>query len=144
MKKQILLAFLLTATSLVFAQTPIDELEEDNLEYLEAREAEGYKFRTQIVTEFDVAHATQYVDLKLDENYEYLMVALGDSRIPGINLSVKQSRKIRELASDKINDPEGASYLISPLKSRKFKIAIEVEGLSAAGKGFVSFMVLRK
>lgn len=139
------LFFLALASSIsAMAQTPIDGLQKQNLNYLESRESEGYEFRSQIITEFDQANASQNVNIKLTTGFTYIILALGDSNIPSIDLSIKpsQNAKIESLNLDQTL--AGQSYELTPSKSGNFKIAINAGGLGEGKKGFISFMVLRK
>ncbi len=127
------------------AQTPIDDLQKQNLKYLELQESDGYEFRSQIITEFDNQNASQDVNIKLDANFTYIVVALGDKNIPKVDLEVRPEKKatIQEL-SDVDSQVSGKSYTVKPNKSGRYKISINVSGLDVSKKGFISFMVLRK
>lgn len=143
--KSFVLFFLFVATSMTaIAQTPIDGLQKQNLGYLETLESEGYEFRSQIITEFDQANASQNVNINLSKDYTYIVVALGDSNIPGIALEIKPSKNAKVSEQSLANGMTGQSYQLVPSKSGRFKFSINVSGLSASSKGFVSFMVLRK
>ena len=141
-----LVSFLLlfVAVSTLTAQTPIDELQKQNLSFLEGQERDGYAFRSQIITEFDAAHASQNVNIKLSESYTYVIVALGDSNIPEISLDIKPAKgaKMELISND--SGLAGQSFRLEPSRSGKFKISINTSGLSGDQRGFVSFMVLRK
>ncbi len=144
MKSTFLLSFMLLFSVAVFAQTPIDGLQKQNLAYLESQESEGYEFRSQIITEFDLANASQDVNIKLSKDYTYVVVALGDSNIPKIALDIKPSKnaKMESLSID--GSAAGQSFKLSPTKSGRFKISINVSDLDEGQTGFISFMVLRK
>lgn len=143
--KSIFFFFTFLASSVVsIAQTPIDGLQKENLKYLESQESEGYEFRSQIITEFDQAHASQDVNIKLSKDYTYIVVAMGDSNIPKIELDIKpvKNAKTESLAAGQ--NQVGQYFQVVPTKSGRFKISINVAGLQASQKGFISFMVLRK
>ncbi|MEL7145896.1 MAG: hypothetical protein AAFO69_05980 [Bacteroidota bacterium] len=143
--KSVIFSFVLTFVSLAaMAQTPIDGLQKQNITYLESLESKGYEFRSQIITEFDQANASQNVNINLSKDYTYVVVALGDSNIPGISLEIKPSSKAKIDQNDLNSGMTGQSYQLSPSKSGRFKFSIDVTGLSGGQKGFVSFMVLRK
>lgn len=143
MKSTFLLSFMLLFSVAAFAQTPIDGLQKQNLAYLESQESEGYEFRSQIITEFDLANASQDVNIKLSKDYTYVIVALGDSNIPKIALDIKPSKNAK-MESLAIEGGAGQSFKLSPTKSGRFKISINVSDLSEGQTGFISFMVLRK
>lgn len=142
--KSILFSMSFLFSLLVLAQTPIDELQKSNLSYLESQESMGFEFRSQIVTEFDEAHASQSVNIKLSEDFTYKIVALGDSSIPDISLDIKPSSKAKMDETNLDNTLAGQSFLVTPAKSGRFKITINALGLDTARRGFISFMVLRK
>ena len=144
--KSVVLSFVVVAlTSLAaMAQTPIDGLQKQNLAYLETLESEGYEFRSQIITEFDLSNSSQNVNINLSKDYSYVVVALGDSDIPNLTITIR-SPKGASVAENKLSaDLNGQSFQVTPTKSGRFKFTIGVSGLSASDKGFVSFMVLRK
>ncbi len=124
------------------AQTPIGDLQKRNTAQMEALEKDGYEFRSQIITEFDAENASQDVNIKLNSEYTYLIVALGDSNIPDVDLAIKPESKAK--ITEQSTGGTGKSYMLEPSKSGKFKISINVSGLNASKKGFISFMVLRK
>ena len=137
------LTLFLFAINVSMAQTPIDGLQKDNLKYLESKESEGYEFRSQIITEFDQANASQDVNIKLSKDYTYVVVAISDSNIPKIALHIKNSKNatLKELTiGDGIS---GQALELKPDKSGRFKISIKAD-LSDSKTGFISFMVLRK
>ena len=137
----------LTATlfsTFVNAQTPIDGLQKQNISFLESQENEGFEFRSQIITEFDQARASQNVNIKLSKEYTYIVVALGDSNIPDIDLDIKPLTKAKMEAMPTDGNLAGESHLVTPTKSGRFKITINASGLESAKTGFISFMVLRK
>lgn len=142
--RSILLSFTTLFSVIAFSQTPIDRLQKINLDYLESQEKEGFEFRSQIITEFDQAHASQNVNIKLSEDFTYVIVALGDSNVPGIELEIKPSKNAKMESLDLKEGIAGQSFLLTPSKSGRFKISINTNGLEASEKGFVSFMVLRK
>jgi len=144
MKKLLVLTVFFLTSLFSWAQTPIDELMQQNLEYLEAMESEGYAFRSQIITEFDQANASQNVRIRLSEEYEYLVVALGDSNIPDIGLQFRPAGKANAGPMDLKRELTGRAFSLSPSKSGRFKITINAMDLGASQKGFVSFMVLRR
>jgi hypothetical protein len=144
MKYIIALAFVFTAVFTVSAQTPIDDLQKQNLSFLEAQESEGYEFRSQIITEFDQANASQNVNISLSKDYNYLIVALGDSNIPAISLGIKPAKGASIDPFDLGDTSASQAYRLAPSKSGKFKITISANDLGATEKGFISFMVLRK
>jgi len=129
---------------MAFAQTPIGELQKNNISYLELQESEGFEFRSQIITEFDRAHASQNVNIKLSRDFTYIIVALGDSDIPEIGLAIKPSKSTKMQAMLLDKSLTGQSFLVTPSRSGQFKISINAIGLDASGSGFISFMVLRK
>ena len=142
--KPLLLIAAYFSFSILVAQTPIDELQKQNIQYLESQENEGYAFRSQIITEFDAAHASQNVNIKLSQEYTYIVVALGDSNIPGINLDIKPVSKAKMETMPLDDNLAGAAHLVTPSKSGRFKITINAAGLEGSKTGFISFMVLRK
>jgi hypothetical protein len=145
MKRFFFLSLLALISFTALAQTPIDILQKQNVKYLEDRESEGYEFRSQIITEFDRANASQNVNIQLSEGYSYLIIALGDDNIPALGLEVSPSKKaaIQELSLD--SGLVGQGLEVKPSKSGKFKITILVKDLNLdVPAGFVSFMVLRK
>lgn len=145
MKKTLLSALFLLTLQVLFAQdTAIDELISENLLHLEEHEVNGFDFRTQIVTEFDVEHASQDVNLKLSDTYTYLVIAQVDSNIPGVDLEIKPSSKAQLTKRDEFESENGVCYELKPLKSGRFKFSINTKGITGSNKGFVSFMVLRK
>ena len=144
MKSILIISFVSILSTLTNAQTPIDELQKQNLSYLEARESEGFEFRSQIITEFDEANASQNVNIKLSKNFTYTIVALGDSNIPQIELDIKPSKNAQMESLTVGPKLAGQSFLVTPSKSGNFKISINALGLDASQKGFISFMVLRK
>lgn len=127
------------------AQTPIDDLQKRNLDFLKSKESKGYEFRSQIITEFDQANASQDVNIKLSKEYTYIVIALGDSNLQKIGLDIKPANnaKIEPLVLEQ-KSSSYSSYQLEPSKSGRFKISINVIELEAAQKGFISFMVLRK
>jgi len=143
--KPIIIFSLLSILSLTsIAQTPIDGLQKQNLSYLESQEADGYEFRSQIITEFDLANASQNVNIQLSEGFNYIITALGDSNISSVKLDIRPS-KSAEIKPLTLNESlVGQSFMLEPSKSGKFRISIAASGLSASRKGFISFMVLRK
>lgn len=126
------------------AQTPIDDLQKKNLNYLESQEREGYEFRSQIITEFDQTHASQDVNIKLSKDYTYIIVAMGDSSIPKIDLDIKPSKNAKMESLEPSQKTVGQYFQVVPTKSGRFKISINVAELQASQTGFISFMVLRK
>ncbi|MEM6829601.1 MAG: hypothetical protein AAF551_03735 [Bacteroidota bacterium] len=144
MRSILFLCALFTILSTSHAQTPIDGLQKNNLKLLESLENEGYEFRSQIITEFDEAHASQDVNIKLSSDYTYVIVALGDSNIPKITLQVKPSRKATLENLTSTDELTGKFLKLAPIKSGRFKISINATELKASGRGFISFMVLRK
>ncbi len=144
MKSTLFLSALMVVSVMAMAQTPIDGLQKQNLKYLEFQESEGYEFRSQIITEFDAANASQNVNIKLTDDYSYVIVAIGDSNIPGIELEIKPSGNANTESLSLEEGLAGQSYRLTPSKSGRFKISINATGLSPSQKGFISFMVLRK
>ena len=144
MKPLFALTLLLACSFGAFSQTPIDNLQKQNLQYLELQESEGYEFRSQIITEFDESNASQNVNIKLSEEFTYIIVAIGDSNIPTIDLDIKPANGAKMEALKINSDLAGQSFRLAPSKSGGFKISINATGLSATQKGFISFMVLRK
>ena len=142
--RQLLLAFTTAASFVINAQTPIDQLQKNNLKFLESKEGEGFEFRSQIITEFDAENASQNVNIKLSEQYTYIIGALGDANVPQVNLSINPSNKAQIEAHSTDENLIGQAFLLTPNKSGKFKISINAEGLGEVDKGFISFMVLRK
>ena len=144
MKATLLLCIAVASSVVAMAQTPIDELQKQNLSYLESREGEGYEFRSQIITEFNLAHASQSVNIKLSKGFTYIIYALGDSNIPKIKLDIKPSKNtpMESLALDQTL--AGQAFSLVPSQSGRFKISINAQGLEASDTGFISFMVLRK
>lgn len=144
MKRNFLLTGFYLLSLALIAQTPIDEMQKRNVAYLEQQEQEGYTFRSQIITEFDEAHALQDVNIKLDAQYTYQLVAMGDSDIKAMQVSVKSNEaNTQKVSNDAANDRTSA-LLFKPEKSGRYKIMLQVDEFSANGKGFISFMVLRK
>lgn len=137
------LTLFMFVASLSIAQTPIDGLQKNNLEYLESKEGEGYEFRSQIITEFDQAHASQDVNIKLSKDYTYVVVAIGDSNIPEVSLAIKTAKNASTNELQLKNGVAGQAVELKPGKSGRFKISINAK-LSAGKTGFISFMVLRK
>lgn len=134
---------LLLGSFAVLAQTPIDQLQQHNSQYLSKMESEGYGFRSQIVTEFNPENAEQVVKIKLKAGHTYQLVAMGDSDVKSLNLEVK-SMKTHSIKSLVVSEVSGVVKELKTEKSGKFKIVLNVAEFSSAGKGFVSFMVLRK
>lgn len=145
-KMKSLYTFVLVFT-LVFsaaAQTPIDGLQKQNLDFLEYQEDQGYEFRSQIITEFDRENAEQNVNINLSKDFSYIIVALGDSNIPAVNLDIKPANGA-EMEPYNLKDPKkGRAIQLMPTKSGKFKITIGADDLGPNDRGFISFMVLRK
>lgn len=133
------------AASQLFAQSSIDVLQKSNTQYLEQMETEGFEFRSQIVTEFNTENAEQNVNIRLKEGFTYKLVAMGDADITILGVEVKSFKKLgaSNLVSDQPADNQEFLTFI-PEKSGKFKITLNVKEFSSDGKGFVSFMVLRK
>ncbi len=127
-----------------FAQTPIDDLQKQNLNFLEQQESEGYEFRSQIITEFDQNNAEQNVNISLSKDFTYIIVALGDSNIPTINLGIKPSKGAAIKPFSLEGTKNGQAFQLNPSRSGKFKITIKANELGVNDKGFISFMVLRK
>ena len=144
MKPIFSLSLLLLLSLGAFAQTPIDKLQKQNVAYLEQQENEGYEFRSQIITEFDQSNASQNVNIKLSEGFTYIIVAIGDSNIPELDLSIKPAGGAKMESLNMSSDLVSKSFKLTPSKSGRFKISIDVEELNASQKGFISFMVLRK
>jgi len=142
--KKILFYCLVCIATVAIAQTPIDELQKRNLSYLEAQENQDFEFRSQIITEFDQAHATQNVNIKLSKDFTYIVVALGDSNIPDVNLDIKPASNTKLEIMPIADEFAGQAVLVSPTKSGRVKIAINAMGLDTTKNGFISFMVLRK
>ena len=142
--KSIVFSIATLLSTLLLAQTPIDGLQKSNLSYLESQESKGFEFRSQIITEFDQAHASQNVNIKLNDDYTYIVVALGDSDIPEINLEIKPAGNAKMEALPLAQDLAGESFLVTPSKSGRSKMSIHAKGLGEAKNGFISFMVLRK
>lgn len=143
-------SFVLTCSILfsclaLHAQKPIHGLQEKNAQYLEKMESEGFEFRSQIITEFNAENAQQNVNIKLKAGSTYQLVAMGDSDVKELALEVRSSGKfeLSELANSESSGGEEVKVLV-PEKSGKFKITLSVKSFSDSGKGFVSFMVLRK
>ncbi len=141
----LLSTILLASCFVVSAQTSIEALQNTNGAYLARMESEGFEFRSQIITEFNQDNAEQKVNINLKEGYTYQLVAIGDSEIHKVDLAIKSSRKfdMTDLGDVKIPGSEKVKEM-TPQKSGEFKISLNVERFSNAGKGFVSFMVLRK
>ena len=129
MKPILAFAFSLILSASVFAQTPIDGLQKQNLNFLESQENEGYEFRSQIITEFDAAHASQNVNIKLSKGFNYIIVAIGDSNIPAIDLSIKPAKGAALESIDIGSDLAGQAYNVAPNKSGQFKISINAQYL---------------
>lgn len=127
-----------------FAQTPIDDLQKQNLNFLEQQESEGHEFRSQIITEFDQNNAEQNVNISLSKDFTYIIVALGDSNIPAINLGIKPSKGAVIKPFSLEGTKNGQAFQLNPSRSGKFKITIKANELGVNDKGFISFMVLRK
>jgi len=144
MKSLLSFTFFITTVFVTLAQTPIDDLQKQNIDFLEIQESKGYEFRSQIITEFDPAHASQNVNIKLSTGFTYVIVALGDSNIPAIGLAIKPSTKSKIVPLEIGEELVGQSFLLTPSKSGNFKISINALNLKASEKGFISFMVLRK
>ena len=144
MKSAVFSILFIAISFIAMAQTPIDGLQKQNLKYLESLESDGYEFRSQIITEFDQANASQNVNINLSKDYTYIVVALGDSNIPAIGLEIKPENKAAIKANALSQGMTGQSFQLVPEKSGRFKFSINVTGLNASKKGFVSFMVLRK
>lgn len=144
MKSILSLALVFAVIGIASAQTPIDDLQKQNLRFLENQESQGYGFRSQIITEFDPAHASQNVNIKLSSEYTYVIVALGDSNIPKIDLTIKPAKGAAMKSVDLGTDLAGQAYQLTPSKSGRFKISIQATGLASNKPGFISFMVLRK
>ena len=142
--KLILFSVAVLYSVLAFAQTPIDELQKSNISYLESQESEGFEFRSQIITEFDQANASQNVNIQLSKDFTYLIIALGDSNIPEITLDVKPSKNVAMKSLTWDGSMAAQSFSVSPSKSGRFKISINAVGLDASERGFISFMILRK
>ena len=141
----VLLGTLILVSISVFSQSSIDKLQKSNAQYLELQEKEGFVFRSQIITEFNPENAIQNVNIKLQEGFTYQLVAMGGSDVATLGIEVKSFKKLgsSNLESEKPTDNQ--EYLtFVPEKSGKFKITLNVKEFSSAGKGFVSFMVLRK
>ena len=122
----------------------IDGLQKNNLAYLESLESEGYSFRSQIITEFDREHATQDVNIKLSEDYTYLIVGIGDINILSLTLAIKPSQKAKMKLLDLPSGFTGQSSQVNPSRSGSFKIDITAADFKEDENGFISFMVLRK
>ncbi|MBC6400138.1 MAG: hypothetical protein GDA51_09545 [Ekhidna sp.] len=142
--KSILFSIVVLFSVKVFAQTPIDELQKNNISYLELQESEGFEFRSQIITEFDSNNASQNVNIKLSKDFIYIVVALGDSNIPKISLDIKPANNAKMESMMPDESLTGQSFLVTPSKSGRFKISINAIGLEASRSGFISFMILRK
>lgn len=142
MRALIITGILVLTGYVLQAQTPIDKLQKSNSEYLGQMEKEGYEFRSQIVTEFNAENAEQNVNIRLKEGFSYKLVAMGDADVTEMDIEVKSLKKA-PLESLKTGKNIEVVDLV-PVKSGKFKIVLSVAQFSAAGKGFVSFMVLRK
>ncbi|MEQ8471328.1 MAG: hypothetical protein RIC35_09080 [Marinoscillum sp.] len=145
MKSILFLTALLLGSTTTLAQTPIDILQASNTQYLAKMEAEGFEFRSQIITEFNLDHAEQNVNIRLKAGYTYQLVAMGDSGIKALNLEVNSLKKFK-LSNLGYGEEVGSGKIRSlvPEKSGKFKITLSVKDFGESDKGFVSFMVLRK
>ena len=113
MRTFILSSILLLAGIVAHAQTPIDVLQKRNTAQMEALEGDGYEFRSQIITEFDAANASQNVNINLDANFTYVIVALGDTNIPAVDLSIAPEKKAK--ITEKTVEG-GKSYVLEPNK----------------------------
>ena len=145
MKSIVIASVLLLTGGMLLAQTPIDQLQQNNREYLKEMESEGFQFRSQIITEFNPENAEQLVKIKLKAGATYQLVALGDADIENVTLGVKSFKKYAT-TSETGEAPTANSDVMAlvPEKSGTFKITIAVKDFSSTGQGFVSFMVLRK
>lgn len=145
MKSILFLSSLLFGSIVTLAQTPIDILQENNTQYLTKMEAEGFEFRSQIITEFNSEHAEQNVNIRLKAGYTYQLVAFGDSDIEALGVEVNSFKKFKE-SNLELGEAAGSGKILRlvPEKSGKYKITLRVNDFGESGKGFVSFMVLRK
>ena len=144
-KSIIVFGVVLFAASQLFAQSSIDVLQKSNASYLEGMEKQGYEFRSQIVTEFNAENAEQNVNICLKEGFTYQLVAMGDADVTVLGVEVKSFKKLGSSNLESEKPADNQEYLtFVPEKSGKYKISLNVKDFSSAGKGFVSFMVLRK
>lgn len=144
MKSVLFSSLFLISSVIAIAQTPIDALQKQNLEYLKSQESDGYEFRSQIITEFDQEHASQDVNIKLSKDYTYIIVAMGDRNIPKVTLEIKPAKNAKIDNNGQNQKMSGQSIKLMPTKSGRFKISIKAADLGASKNGFISFMVLRK
>lgn len=109
------------------------------------RQIQSYELRTEIMTEFNLQNARQVVNLDLDDKYKYQFVAIGDENVEAVAISISKTKKgdWDQVETGK-RDRSMSVYDFEPVKSSTYKLAIEVSEFSAAKKGFVSFLVLRK
>ncbi len=145
MKNSLITALLFGSVSFAFAQTPVDLLEKRNLDYLETQEADGFTFRSQIVTEFKPDQAAQDVNLKLSTEYTYQLIVMGDNNIKKMDLAIKGHKddKVEKVEAN-ADQPATVIYKLTPGKSKKYRFTIQVKEFGSTGRGFVSFMVMRK
>ncbi|MBV6645046.1 MAG: hypothetical protein KI790_06340 [Cyclobacteriaceae bacterium] len=144
MKQAICLAVILISFA-AFSKASIDDIQQANSSYLKEQEKKGYHFRSQIITEFDSEHSRQEVNLKLEANVTYQLIARGDDDIADLELAIKNIKKSKMIELVAFENEENViGYQFSPAKSGRYKIMMEVQDFTDHEKGFVSFMVLKK
>ena len=142
--KPILLLSLILNAAIAWGQTSIDQLQAESMKFLADQESQGYEFQQQVVSDFSGARSTQKAQIQLSKSDQYLIVAIGDHKVPEIDLLIKPRKGVEMQLQTIGPNVVGKAILLTASRPGPLKISIKTSGLDTDTKGFVNFMILRK